>query len=137
MYGEMHIVTELGKQKLNKSEIVSLGKAISGGFGFWEHSVRRGKKKEKVDRAWIKALRGRGLSDVDIALFGDWSDGRHIGDGLTWDELDTEKKMVDYIKKNSEFRTVTEIRSINRDGYGRSEKLLKWVKKYKPSVLRD
>ena len=131
----MSLVTELRKVRLSEKEIVSLGKAISGGFGFWGHEVRRGKRKKMAEGAWIKALRERGLSDVDIALYGDWTDGRHIGDGLTWDEYNTKKKMIDYVKDQTKYRTITAIKHKNNDGYDDSRKLLSWVKRNKPKVL--
>ena len=131
----MGLVTELRKVRLSEKEIVSLGKAISGGFGFWGHVIRKGKRKKMAEGAWIKALRERGLSDVDIALYGDWTDGRHIGDGLTWDEHNTKKKMIDYVKDQTKYRTITAIRHENNDGYDNSRKLLGWVKKNKPRVL--
>ncbi|MCK4526022.1 hypothetical protein KAW18_01520 [candidate division WOR-3 bacterium] len=131
----MSLVTELRKVRLSEKEIISLGKAISGGVGFWGHEVRKGKRKKMAEGAWIKALREKGLTDVDIALYGDWSDGRHIGDGLTWDEFDTKKKMIDYVKAQTKYRTITAIKDQNNDCYDSSRKLLSWVKRNKPRVL--
>ena len=131
----MSLVTELRKVRLSEKEIVSLGKAISGGFGFWGHEIRRTKKKDIADRAWVKALREKGLKDVDIALFGDWRIARHIGDRLTWDDITSVEKAVEAIKKDARHESVSVIRNVNKDEYDNSRKLLSWVKRNKPKVL--
>ena len=130
----MSLVTELRKVRLSEKEIVSLGKAISGGFGFWGHEIRRTKKKDIADRAWVKALREKGLKDVDIALFGDWRIARHIGDRLTWDDITSVEKAVEAIKKDARHESVSVIRNVNKDEYDNSRKLLSWVKRNKPKV---
>jgi|TARA_R100000049_G_scaffold4330_1_gene9800 hypothetical protein len=74
---------EAGRKKtLTKQQIIALGDQVSGGFGFWGHSIRNTSARNTADNAWIDALREKGLGDEDIAFYGDWSDARHIADGM-------------------------------------------------------
>jgi len=62
------------------------GNRISSGFGLWSHSVMFTEDAPTVVRVWTETLTTLGYSPVDVVLYGDWRDGRHIADGM-WDIL--------------------------------------------------
>ena len=62
------------------------GSRISSGFGLWGHSIMFTEDAPTVVRIWTEALTALGYSPVDIVLYGDWRDGRHMADGM-WDIL--------------------------------------------------
>ena len=92
--------TESFREKLavlreaSPSAIIKLGEEMSGGWGYWGHLVRRGSVKDVADKAWIAGLKQKGYDDLAIALYGYFSDGRHIADELyreTHDENDKQR----------------------------------------------
>jgi hypothetical protein len=86
------------KNKLSTRDFLKAGRYISGGFGFWAHSALA--TNPELADAWIEALRQKGYSDLEIVLYGDFKDGRMIGDELEPDDM-TKEKAIQIIKKRS------------------------------------
>ena len=60
------------------------GSKVSGGFGLWSHEIMFTEDAPTVARVWTETLTALGYSPVDIVLYGDWRDGRHMADEM-WD----------------------------------------------------
>jgi hypothetical protein len=98
--------------KLGYSEIWGWGNKISGGHGFWgSYQLLDADNPKDMVRAWVDALRELGYSDVDVILYGDWNDGRHIADsivkGTKYDQFKA------YVMKNAQ-KDVEMVREENR-----------------------
>jgi len=70
------------KKRISYRKIWEIGQEISNGSGFWGN-LNRFYNVKKIVKAWVDGLREKGLSDIDIILYGDWKDGRHISDNFT------------------------------------------------------
>lgn len=86
------------KERLNRMfkeasdmQIQDLGRKLSGGFGLWGHSIMSGKYALPALKAWVAGLRKKGYDDLTIAIYGDFTDGRHIADGMENAIYDWEK----------------------------------------------
>lgn len=87
-------------KKLSYRDIFKLAKKVSGGYGFWgHHNLLDHLDRDDLIRAWVDALRSKGYEDIDIILYGDWRDGRHIADYIGEDTDYAEFK--DIVKKNA------------------------------------
>ena len=106
------------KKRIPSSKVVSLGKKISGGWGYWGHEVRKENalRRKAVDKAFINTLREIGYDDIDIIFYGDWKDGRHIGDALMG--ADTYTQMKGAIKHNAE-KSPSMVKKVNKESYGK------------------
>ena len=67
-------------------QIWRAGSKVSGGFGLWSHEIMFTDDAPTVARVWTETLMDLGYSPVDIVLYGDWRDGRHMADEM-WDRL--------------------------------------------------
>lgn len=63
-------------------DIIKEGEELSGGFGYWGHEIRKTPLKRRYDNAFINALILKGYTPHEVAVYGDWTDGRHIGDAM-------------------------------------------------------
>jgi len=98
----------------NNQDIVALGNDVSGGFGFWGHSILQDPyKRSTAIRAFIDGLREKGLSGIDIALYGDWRTARHIADRMQdYRGYDAMKNVVKFMSESP-----SEIRKENLSAY--------------------
>jgi hypothetical protein len=101
--------------KLEYSEIWKLGNRMSGGYGFWGSSqlLDANNPKEMV-KAWVDALRELGYSDLDIILYGDWKDGRHIADNIT---SSTTYEQFKQIVRDQADKDVEKVAGVNKEDY--------------------
>lgn len=60
------------------------GNKISSGFGLWSHEIMFTEDAPTVARVWTETLTALGYNPVDVVLYGDWRDGRHMADEM-WD----------------------------------------------------
>tara|TARA_R110002051_G_scaffold296274_2_gene362329 strand:- start:703 stop:1104 length:402 start_codon:yes stop_codon:yes gene_type:complete len=65
-------------------QIWRAGSKVSSGFGLWSHEIMFTEDAPTVARVWTETLTALGYSPVDIVLYGDWRDGRHMADEM-WD----------------------------------------------------
>lgn len=100
------------------------GIRISGGMGFWGSSELLGAENPAtLVRAWVDGLTSLGYSQPDIAMYGDWTDGRHIADqaqGLTESEDEGYAEFLAIVKRSA--RRHGEVHHENLEHYGRQRK---------------
>jgi len=116
------------KRSLNSgasyANIWNAGKAISGGFGLWGHWVMQSPNATIALHVWVDALREKGYPDRDIVLYGDWTDGRHLADGL--DHMKSYDEMKQHILKWS--RPLCDVQKTNITAYPHAnEKLTPFI----------
>ena len=120
-------------EKLDTFGLFEKAQEISGGYGFWGHSLldpepysaeelaedpegaswrELGEPEEYVE-AWVNALRSLGWPDADIIFYGDWKDGRHIADAGVGQ---TPEQFEATVKKDA--RPLTEVQAENEEQYG-------------------
>jgi len=84
---------------MTTSEIWKLGNQISNGHGFWgSHNLLSSDNPKKMVEAWIRALREKGFSDLEIIAYGDWGSARHLADMIS--ETTTPEEFEAEVKKD-------------------------------------
>jgi|GEM_PF-6875015 len=102
------------------SEIWQAGIKISGGHGFWmSSSLWHHRNPKEMVKAWVDGCSRYNLCDLDIVLYGDWTDGRHIADNIDHDYKYSE--LVKHVAANVEGRTKAHIEKENETYFDREE----------------
>ena len=86
------------------------GSKVSGGFGLWSHEIMFTEDAPTVARVWTETLTALGYSPVDIVLYGDWRDGRHMADEM-WDMHRGAETIQEYITDRA--ASAEEVRKVN------------------------
>jgi len=63
-------------------QVWQAGSKTSGGFGLWSHEIMFTNDAPTVARIWTETLTALGYNPIDIVLYGDWRDGRHMADEM-------------------------------------------------------
>lgn len=93
-------------------QIWRAGSKVSGGFGLWSHEIMFTEDAPTVARVWTETLTALGYSPVDIVLYGDWRDGRHMADEM-WDMHRGAETMQEYIVDRA--ASVEKVRNLNAE----------------------
>lgn len=88
------------------------GSKVSGGFGLWSHEIMFTDDAPTVARVWTETLTDLGYSPVDIVLYGDWRDGRHMADEM-WDMHRGAETMQEYIADRA--ASAEKVRNLNAE----------------------
>jgi hypothetical protein len=91
-------------------QIWRAGSKVSGGFGLWSHEIMFTDDAPTVARVWTETLTALGYSPVDIVLYGDWRDGRHMADEM-WDMHRGAETMQEYIADRA--ASAEKVRNLN------------------------
>jgi hypothetical protein len=119
-------VTEVDKEAYPDSdearvaEIWLAGQKITGGHGFWGSTeLYHHKNPKDMVGAWTAGCGRAGLCDIDIVLYGDWTDGRHLADSIEYDTSPSE--FADRVERAAKDRGRAYIEKENETYFDRDE----------------